>query len=90
MTNLTMTLTTLTPLWTGGVDERCDRIYESGILGSLRWWYEAIVRGLGGEACDPKIKRAAGPSHPCHTHGGHWLQLHQAGQSAPAARFHRL
>lgn len=30
-----------------------DRIHETGILGSLRWWYEAIVRGLGGAACDP-------------------------------------
>jgi len=44
---------TLTPLWTGGVNGKADRIYESGILGSLRWWYEAIVRGLGGTACDP-------------------------------------
>jgi CRISPR-associated protein Cmr1 len=44
---------TLTPLWTGGVDRNVDRIHETGILGSLRWWYEAIVRGLGGEACDP-------------------------------------
>lgn len=30
-----------------------DRVHETGIIGSLRWWYEAIVRGLGGEACDP-------------------------------------
>ncbi len=30
-----------------------DRIHETGIIGSLRWWYEAIVRGLGGSACDP-------------------------------------
>lgn len=45
---------TLTPLWTGGVEaSKVDRIHETGILGSLRWWYETIVRGLGGEACDP-------------------------------------
>jgi len=44
---------TLTPLWTGGVNGKCDRIHETGIIGSLRWWYEAIVRGLGGYACDP-------------------------------------
>jgi len=44
----------LTPLWTGGVETgQVDRIHETGILGSLRWWYEAIVRGLGGRACDP-------------------------------------
>lgn len=46
-------LRTLTPLWTGGVGGTCDRLHETGILGSLRWWYEAIVRGLGGWACDP-------------------------------------
>jgi CRISPR-associated protein Cmr1 len=45
---------TLTPLWTGGVETgKVDRIHETGILGSLRWWYEVIVRGLGGKACDP-------------------------------------
>lgn len=45
---------TLTPLWTGGVEAgKVDRVHETGILGSLRWWYEAIVRGLGGVACDP-------------------------------------
>jgi len=52
--NLEIRLGTLTPLWTGGVEAgKVDRIHETGILGSLRWWYEAIVRGLGGQACDP-------------------------------------
>lgn len=46
-------LRTLTPLWTGGVDGQCDRLHETGLIGSLRWWYEALVRGLGGYACDP-------------------------------------
>ncbi len=46
-------LRTLTPLWTGGVDQTCDRLHETGLIGSLRWWYEALVRGLGGSACDP-------------------------------------
>jgi len=50
---LTITLKTLTPLWTGGVDGTCDRLHETGLIGSLRWWYEALVRGLGGYACDP-------------------------------------
>jgi CRISPR-associated protein Cmr1 len=44
---------TLTPLWTGNVDGECKTIKETGIIGSLRWWYEALVRGLGGYACDP-------------------------------------
>lgn len=46
-------LKTLTPLWTGDIDARSSVIRETGIIGSLRWWYEAIVRGLGGYACDP-------------------------------------
>lgn len=46
-------LRTLTPLWTGGVEQTCDRLHETGLIGSLRWWYEALVRGLGGYACDP-------------------------------------
>jgi CRISPR-associated protein Cmr1 len=51
---------TLTPLWTGGVQAgKVDRIHETGILGSMRWWYEAIVRGLGGECCDPSHTECA-------------------------------
>lgn len=46
-------LQTLTPLWTGGVDGTADRLHATGLLGSLRWWYEVMVRGLGGHACDP-------------------------------------
>ncbi len=47
-------LKTLTPIWTGGVEAgKMDRIHETGIIGSLRWWYEVIVRGLGGKVCDP-------------------------------------
>lgn len=44
---------TLTPLWTGDANGNCETIKETGIIGSLRWWYEALVRGLGGYACDP-------------------------------------
>lgn len=49
----TIQIKTLTPLWTGDIDGKCSRIKETGIIGSLRWWYEALVRGLGGTACDP-------------------------------------
>jgi hypothetical protein len=52
-----ITLKTLTPLWTGGVDQTCDRLHETGLIGSLRWWYEVLVRGLGGYACDPTEHR---------------------------------
>ena len=51
---MNITLKNLTPLWTGGVETgQMDRLHETGLLGSLRWWYEAIVRGLGWYACDP-------------------------------------
>lgn len=49
---ITMQLRTRTPLWTGGINGM-DCIHESGIIGSLRWWYETIVRGSGHYACDP-------------------------------------
>lgn len=48
-----VTIKTRTPLWTGGVERKVDRIHETGLIGSLRWWYEAILRGLDGWACDP-------------------------------------
>jgi CRISPR type III-B/RAMP module RAMP protein Cmr1 len=44
---------TQTPLWTGGIERKVDRIHETGLIGSLRWWYEIILRGLDGRACDP-------------------------------------
>lgn len=43
---------TLTPIWTGGVDFRtCDRIHETGIIGSLRWWHDALIRRLDKYTC---------------------------------------
>lgn len=57
-----------TPLWTGGVGGTYDRVHETGLVGSLRWWYEAVVRGLGHRACDPIedgciYERKAGETH---------------------------
>ena len=47
-------LRTLTPVWTGGAEAgKVDRLHETGIIGSLRWWMEAMVRGVGGEVSDP-------------------------------------
>ncbi len=42
----------LTPIWTGDADRENTTLRETGIIGSLRWWYEALIRGLGGTACD--------------------------------------
>ena len=73
---------TLTPLWTGGVDRTCDRLHETGIIGSLRWWYEAIVRGLGGKACDPTGK------HRCPDEDGNYCDVCQVfGASGWRRRF---
>jgi CRISPR-associated protein Cmr1 len=53
LTKMEINIKTLTPIWTGGVEAgKCDRIHETGILGSLRWWMEALVRGVGGNVCD--------------------------------------
>ncbi|HEC35027.1 MAG TPA: type III-B CRISPR module RAMP protein Cmr1 [Anaerolineae bacterium] len=52
-------LSTRTPLWTGGVDGKSDRLHATGIIGSLRWWYEAIVRGMGGYVSDPITEEAS-------------------------------
>lgn len=45
--------TGLTPVWTGDADGRPRRILETGILGSLRWWMEALARGVGASIPDP-------------------------------------
>ena len=53
-------LKTLTPLWTGGVEASLmNRIHETGIIGSLRWWYEAILRGMGNDVCNPTADNSA-------------------------------
>lgn len=46
-------LRTLTPIWTGGVENDNNTLHMTGLKGSIRWWYEALVRGLDGYACDP-------------------------------------
>lgn len=46
-------LRTLTPLWTGDVDRNSPTLRETGVIGSLRWWYESLHRGLGHEVCEP-------------------------------------
>lgn len=44
-------LKTLTPIWTGDIDRNSSKLKESSAIGSLRWWCEGIVRGMGGYAC---------------------------------------
>jgi CRISPR-associated protein Cmr1 len=44
-----------TPIWTGDIGQKNDDLKTPGLLGSVRWWFEVLVRGLGGAACDPRI-----------------------------------
>jgi CRISPR-associated protein Cmr1 len=47
----------LTDLWTGDAEGKPNRVITTGLLGSIRWWFEVLVRGLGGKACDPSEPR---------------------------------
>jgi len=49
----TWDFTALTDIWTGDIDGKAGRLITTGLLGSIRWWFEVVVRGLGGYACDP-------------------------------------
>jgi CRISPR-associated protein Cmr1 len=46
-------LKALTDLWTGDTDRSGGRTIPTGLLGSMRWWFEVLARGLGGTSCDP-------------------------------------
>jgi len=54
----TYELKALTDIWTGDHAGKPDRLITTGLLGSIRWWCEVIVRGLGGGACDPSNTQA--------------------------------
>ena len=49
----TIDLTPYSLIWTGDKNKNDTSFLTSGFRGSLRWWYEAFVRGLGSYACDP-------------------------------------
>jgi hypothetical protein len=68
------TFEALTDLWTGDADGKPGRTITTGLLGSIRWWFEVLVRGLGGSACDPTCprnrcpdsrKKPTEPAHHC-------------------------
>ncbi len=39
-------------IWTGD-RKKSNVLRETGLIGSIRWWYEALIRALGGTACGP-------------------------------------
>lgn len=53
----------LTDVWTGDAgtaqSKQADRLIPTGMLGSIRWWFEVLVRGLGGAPCDPSANQKA-------------------------------
>lgn len=55
MEKMELQITMMTPLWTGGSETgTMDHVHETGLMGSLRWWYEAIERGRKNHrGCDP-------------------------------------
>uniref|UniRef100_A0A7C4ATJ0 Type III-B CRISPR module RAMP protein Cmr1 n=1 Tax=Desulfomonile tiedjei TaxID=2358 RepID=A0A7C4ATJ0_9BACT len=70
----TYKLKALTDLWTGSVTleekngkieekTRPDRLITTGLLGSIRWWFEVLVRGLEGSACDPTETKCEDRNH---------------------------
>ena len=60
-------LEALTDIWTGDVEtaktKTAKRLIPTGILGSIRWWFDVLVRGLGGTACDPAEDRKSCQGH---------------------------
>ncbi|GBD31891.1 hypothetical protein HRbin33_00852 [bacterium HR33] len=57
------TLRALTDIWTGDAKGKPHRTIATGLLGSIRWWFEVLVRGLGGSACDPTRDGNRCPDH---------------------------
>lgn len=59
----TFALLALTDIWTGDAgtaqSKQANRLIPTGLLGSIRWWYEVVVRGLGGVPCDPSSNQKA-------------------------------
>jgi hypothetical protein len=56
-------LTALADIWTGDADGNPEHLITTGLLGSIRWWYEVLVRGFGGPACDPTKTSCVNEDH---------------------------
>lgn len=59
----TYELSSKTDLWTGDAKGEPNRLIATGLLGSIRWWFEVLVRGLKGNACDPTRTQCEGRNH---------------------------
>jgi CRISPR-associated protein Cmr1 len=61
----------LTPLWLGDIDRSSPAAKESGLIGSLRFWSEGLVRRYGIPVCDAqdRCKKEQGLCLVCRTFG---------------------
>ncbi len=48
-------LTTLTPLYTGGIGQHGEQLHPSGLLGSIRHWSGLVARALGDRAFEERV-----------------------------------
>jgi CRISPR-associated protein Cmr1 len=61
--NREYSLVALTDIWTGDAKGNNTSLKTTGLLGSIRWWFEVLVRGLDGFACDPSESVCNGKDH---------------------------
>lgn len=50
-TIMELKLNFITPVWTADATGKMHHVEATGLIGSLRWWYEVLIRGVGGWAC---------------------------------------
>ena len=48
----TLKVNVLTPVWTGNADMMPNGLKMSGIIGSMRYIFESLIRREGGHTCD--------------------------------------
>jgi len=65
MAEIKVTFNTITPLWTGDAWGKCNELKLTRLIGSIRWWFEALVRGMEykasdstGDKCEIEIKKS--------------------------------
>jgi CRISPR-associated protein Cmr1 len=89
MSNRDFKMRALTDIWTGDAEGQGERLIATGLLGSIRWWFEVLVRGLGGKACDPTLPevRCPAPSKTPYEPGHHCVVCELFGCTGWARKF---
>ncbi|MCS6826247.1 MAG: type III-B CRISPR module RAMP protein Cmr1, partial [Caldilinea sp.] len=79
----------LTHIWTGDAERQGNRLIPTSLMGSIRWWFEVLVRGLGGKACDPTSNdvRCPAPNRQPTEHGHHCVVCELFGCTGWARKF---